>query len=225
MVKKTTKKPTKNGTKQKQKQTVIVNINNGKSHIKKPHVKPSVKNQPQFINTYPMFVQNEPSPPIIYHSPPVPYQSTPLIPVKITNEIGTQFEKKTNEIGTQFDKKSNEIGTQFEKNTREIGTETSIFLKVKKPRKLKFTTPSTSDNDNVNGDYIPPKTPPVNLEKFYPKDNDLLANYDFEALQASLRKRRLLDNEKNEKNEKNRLAKNERQRARYAKNNPKPTDK
>jgi phage-related protein len=75
MVKKTTKKPSKNGTKQKQKQkqTVIVNINNGKTRVKRQPVKPPSKltQYPQYINTYPVFIQSEPSPPIIYNRPDI----------------------------------------------------------------------------------------------------------------------------------------------------------
>ena len=66
MVKKTTKKPPKNGTKQiqKQKQTVIVNLNNGKSRVKRQPVKPPSKltQYPQYVNTYPVLIQTEPSP-------------------------------------------------------------------------------------------------------------------------------------------------------------------
>ena len=127
MVKKTTKKPSKNGIKQKQKQkqkqTVIVNINNGKTPSKRQPTKPREIKRPQYINTYPVFVQNEPSPPIIYQSPPVINQTPIKSPVKIANEVGTQSLTNTNEIGTQSLTNTNEIGTQSVNNTNEIGTQ------------------------------------------------------------------------------------------------------
>ena len=90
MVKKTTKKPSKNGTKQKQKQkqTVIVNINNGKSRVKRQPVKPPCKltQYPQYVNTYPVFIQTEPSPPTIYNRPDVS-SSVLKIPVEEQTNI------------------------------------------------------------------------------------------------------------------------------------------
>ena len=67
--KKTSKKPPKNGIKQKQKQkqTVIVNINNTKTRARRQSKKPSAT--PQYINTFPVFQQIEPSPPLIHNVP------------------------------------------------------------------------------------------------------------------------------------------------------------
>ena len=97
MVKKTTKKPTKNGTKQKQKQkqTVIVNINNGKTPLKRQPTKPSVIKRPQYINTYPVFMSHEPSPPI-YHNKtelsPIPVRTLQTEPLPLKTTIGLQTE-------------------------------------------------------------------------------------------------------------------------------------
>lgn len=81
MAKKTSKKPPRNGNKQKQKQkqTVIVNINNGKTRAKRQTKKPSVIQTPQYINTFPVFQQNEPSPPLVYNVRPEPV-SIPATP-------------------------------------------------------------------------------------------------------------------------------------------------
>jgi hypothetical protein len=91
MAKKTSKKPPRNGNKQKQKQkqTVIVNINNGKTRAKRQTKKPSVIRTPQYINTFPVFQQIEPSPPLIHN---VPLAKQPVFePVRTpTNSIGLQ---------------------------------------------------------------------------------------------------------------------------------------
>ena len=74
MVKKTKKSPVKNGKKktvtQKQKQSIVVNINTGKTRILRQPVKPSKPKQyPQYITTYPVFMESPPSLPIIYNRP------------------------------------------------------------------------------------------------------------------------------------------------------------
>jgi hypothetical protein len=91
MVKKTKKPVLKNGKKktmnQKQKQSIVVNINTVKPRIRQP-VKPSQPKQiPQYITTYPVFMESPPSPPIIYNRPDVRVHEPQ--PVKTTNTIGT----------------------------------------------------------------------------------------------------------------------------------------
>jgi hypothetical protein len=94
MAKKTSKKPPKNGNrqKQKQKQTVIVNINNGKTRAKRQTKKPSVIKTPQYINTFPVFQQTEPSPPLIHNVTPEPVRpviSEPVRPIIVSKSITT----------------------------------------------------------------------------------------------------------------------------------------
>ena len=114
MVKKTTKKPSKNGTKQKQKQkqkqTVIVNINNDKTRVKRQPVKPPSKliQYPQYINTYPVFVQTEPSPPIIYNRPDTSSSALKTPVEEQTNiTVALKIPKKTPVKKTPVEEKSN----------------------------------------------------------------------------------------------------------------------
>lgn len=71
--KKKTTKPRVLKQKQKQSQKITININNKaprKSAPKKQST-PSTPFYPQVINTYPVFMQTEPSPPIFYNTPTV----------------------------------------------------------------------------------------------------------------------------------------------------------
>jgi hypothetical protein len=116
MVKKTTKKPSKNGTKQKQKQkqTVIVNINNGKTQAKRQPVKPPSKptQYPQYINTYPVFLQTEPSPPIIYNRPDISSSALKTPVEEQTNiSVALKTPKKTPVKKTPVEEKSNMTDT------------------------------------------------------------------------------------------------------------------
>jgi hypothetical protein len=73
MVKKTKKPPVKNGKKktvtQKQKQSIVVNINTVKPRVRQPVKQSKPKQYPQYITTYPVFMESPPSLPIIYNRP------------------------------------------------------------------------------------------------------------------------------------------------------------
>lgn len=142
MVKKTTKKPTKNGTKQKQKQkqTVIVNINNGKTRVKRQPVKPPSKltQYPQYINTYPVFVQTEPSPPIIYNRPDISSSALKTPVEEQTNiSVALKTPKKTPVKKTPVEEKSNM--TDALKTPVEQPTTISVALKTPKMTPVKKT--------------------------------------------------------------------------------------
>ena len=136
MVKKTTKKPSKNGTKQKQKQkqkqTVIVNINNGKkTEVKRQPVKPPSKltQYPQYINTYPVFLQTEPSPPIIYNRPDISSSALKTPVEEQTNiTVALKTPKKTPVKKTPVEEKSNM--TDAVKTPVEQPTNISVALKT-----------------------------------------------------------------------------------------------
>ena len=87
MVKRRTKRPTKKGIKpqqrQKQNQSVIVNVNTNKTRIRRQPLKP--KKHPQFITTYPVFMESLPSPPIIYNREPAK-QETVNVPIGVLSK-------------------------------------------------------------------------------------------------------------------------------------------
>ena len=85
MVKKTKKPVVKNGKKktinQKQKQSIVVNINTVKTRISRQPVKRvQPKQYPQYITTYPVFMESQASPPIIYnrHEPVKVHEPEPV---------------------------------------------------------------------------------------------------------------------------------------------------
>jgi hypothetical protein len=95
MVKKTKKPPVKNGKKktvtQKQKQSVVVNINTVNPRVRQPVKQSKPKQYPQYITTYPVFMDSPPSLPIIYNRPEhVVAQKLDLPKVNLASPIKVQ---------------------------------------------------------------------------------------------------------------------------------------
>ena len=165
MVKKTTKKPTKNGTKQKQKQTVIVNINNGKTPLKRQPTKPSVIKRPQYINTYPVFMSHEPSPPI-YHNKtelsPIPVRTLQTEPLPLRTNIGLQTElqpvKTTIGLQTEPQPVRTDIGLQTEPIPAWVQPE--FLLETKKRKRLYNKTVLKDDLPSVPDSFTTPGSVP-----------------------------------------------------------------
>jgi hypothetical protein len=100
MVKKTKKPPVKNGKKktviQKQKQSVVVNINTVKPRVRQPVKQSKPKQYPQYITTYPVFMESPPSLPIIYNRPehiasPVKVQEQVASPIKVQEHVAVDL--------------------------------------------------------------------------------------------------------------------------------------
>jgi hypothetical protein len=186
MVKKTKKPPVKNGKKktvtQKQKQSIVVNINTGKTRILRQPVKPSKPKQyPQYITTYPVFMETPPSLPIVYN----PVKVHEPAPVK-TNTIEIQANEPvmTNTIGI---------------NT----TPKTVNIRVKRQSRIPVRVEQNLNMGDIYGkpDFIAPSTDKTVLRnKKTPlyEPTDLLPDFynEMDDLDIEKERKRLLKNAK-----------------------------
>lgn len=140
--KKTTKKGNKKSLNQKQKQSIVVNINTVKPRVRQPVKRVQPKQYPQYITTYPVFMPSEPSLPIIYNRPDVRVPEPE--PVR-KNTIGNEFKSPVKPIMT------NTIGINTIPQT--------VIIKVKRKsqipvRTLEQKTPIDIEPNSLMPDFL-----------------------------------------------------------------------
>jgi hypothetical protein len=197
MVKKT-KKPVKNGKRkvviQKQKQSIVVNINTRKTRISRQPLEPSKpKRIPQYITTYPVFMESQSSPPIIYNRPeplkvhePEPVKKTTIEPVIIDPFTFKTPVKKTPVKKTPL-KHQSKIPVAFPFIPK------TVRIRIPKKTPIEPTVNMTDIYDVP--DFIPESTyksqektsprEPLNLEKFMTDINELSVVVDDEKMKQN----------------------------------------